>query len=131
MSSHGLSIPENKARDIEVEMERLNSKIEHLRSQNDLLQLSLEESKCSADRLTMLVGKYESNNTALQLAVNYCDQTVEAYEVLLMLCETEQQVVLANCRAAGVGGIGTGEKKSFGSFASTRKPFSHFISYPR
>ncbi|XP_071788109.1 colorectal mutant cancer protein-like isoform X3 [Asterias amurensis] len=109
MSSHGLSIPENKARDIEVEMERLNSKIEHLRSQNDLLQLSLEESKCSADRLTMLVGKYESNNTALQLAVNYCDQTVEAYEVLLMLCETEQQVVLANCRAAGVGGIGTGE----------------------
>ncbi|XP_038076690.1 colorectal mutant cancer protein-like isoform X2 [Patiria miniata] len=109
LGSHGLAVPESKAREIEVELERLNSKIDHLRSQNDLLQLTLEESKSNADRLTLLTGKYESNNTALQLAVNYADQTVEAYSVLLMLLETEQQVILANCRAAGVGGIGTGE----------------------
>ena len=109
LSSHGLSIPESKAREFEVEMERLNSKIEHLKSQNDLLQLSLEESKSNADRLTMLVGKYESNNTALQLAVNYSDQAIEAYDVLHALCDSEQQLILANCKAAGVGGLGTGE----------------------
>ncbi|XP_022086892.1 colorectal mutant cancer protein-like isoform X3 [Acanthaster planci] len=109
LGSHGLPVPESKAREIEVEMERLHSKIEHLRSQNDLLQLTLEESKSNADRLTLLTGKYESNNTALQLAVSYADQAAEAFDVLLMLLETEQQVLLANCRAAGVGGFGTGE----------------------
>ncbi|XP_072019869.1 colorectal mutant cancer protein-like isoform X2 [Amphiura filiformis] len=109
LNSHGLSIPESKAREFEVEMERLNSKIEHLKSQNDLLQLSLEESKSNADRLTMLVGKYESNNTALQLAVNYSDQTIEAYEVLHGLSDSEQQLILANCKAVGVGGLGMGE----------------------
>lgn len=103
LSTHGLSLPEGKISEIEVEMERLNSKIEHLRSQNDLLQLSLEESKSSADRLTMLVGKYESNNTALQLAVNYSDQAIEAFESLLALSQSEKQLLLANCRAAGAG----------------------------
>ena len=103
LSSYGLSIPEHKAREIEVDLERLTSKIEHLKCQNDLLQLSLEESKANADRLTMLVGKYESNNTALQLAVNYSEQTIEAQEVLLALKESEQSVLLANCKAAGVG----------------------------
>ncbi|XP_071826338.1 colorectal mutant cancer protein-like isoform X1 [Apostichopus japonicus] len=103
LSTHGLSLPEGKISEIEVEMERLNSKIEHLKSQNDLLQLSLEESKSSADRLTMLVGKYESNNTALQLAVNYSDQAIEAFESLLSLSQSEKQLLLANCRAAGAG----------------------------
>ena len=106
LSSYGLSIPEHKAREIEVDLERLTSKIEHLRCQNDVLQLSLEESKSNADRLTMLVGKYESNNTALQLAVNYSEQTIEAQEVVLALKESEQSVLLANCKAAGVG-LGT------------------------
>ncbi|XP_041459959.1 colorectal mutant cancer protein-like [Lytechinus variegatus] len=103
LSSYGLSIPEHKAREIEVDLERLTSKIEHLRCQNDVLQLSLEESKSNADRLTMLVGKYESNNTALQLAVNYSEQTIEALEVVFALKESEQSVLLANCKAAGVG----------------------------
>ncbi|XP_070545684.1 colorectal mutant cancer protein-like isoform X3 [Ptychodera flava] len=104
--SHGSAVSEGRIREFEVEMERLNSKIEHLKSQNDLLQLTLEESKANADRLTMLVGKYESNNTALQMAVNYSDQCLDTYDVLLTLLESEQQVILANCRAAGLGNIG-------------------------
>lgn len=62
---------EEKLREFEIETERLNSRIENLRCQNDVLSLNLEDAKSQADRLTVLLGKYESNNVALQLAVGY------------------------------------------------------------
>uniref|UniRef100_A0A8C1W9E2 MCC regulator of WNT signaling pathway n=1 Tax=Cyprinus carpio TaxID=7962 RepID=A0A8C1W9E2_CYPCA len=65
--SHGSAISESKIREFEVETERLNSRIEHLKSQNDLLTITLEECKSNAERMSMLVGKYESNATALRL----------------------------------------------------------------
>lgn len=49
----------------------LFSRIEHLKSQNDLLTITLEECKSNAERMSMLVGKYESNATALRLALQY------------------------------------------------------------
>ncbi|GFY75819.1 colorectal mutant cancer protein [Trichonephila inaurata madagascariensis] len=100
--STGSPVPENKIREFEVEMERLNSRIEHLKSQNDLLSLTLEESKGQCDRLSVLIGKYESNNTALQLALSYSDQAIETFEVLLALLESEQDQIRANCRAVGL-----------------------------
>uniref|UniRef100_A0A8C2KC91 MCC regulator of WNT signaling pathway n=1 Tax=Cyprinus carpio TaxID=7962 RepID=A0A8C2KC91_CYPCA len=69
--SHGSAISESKIREFEVETERLNSRIEHLKSQNDLLTITLEECKSNAERMSMLVGKYESNATALRLALQY------------------------------------------------------------
>lgn len=72
LSQNGISpLNEEKLREFEIETERLSSKIEHLRSQNDVLTLNLEDAKGNADRLTVLLGKYESNNVALQLAVGY------------------------------------------------------------
>ncbi|XP_022246747.1 colorectal mutant cancer protein-like isoform X2 [Limulus polyphemus] len=103
--SAGSAIPESKVREFEVELERLNSKIEHLKSQNDLLTITLEESRGQCDRMSVLLGKYESNNTALQLAISCSEQTMEAFEVLLALIETEQGLLLANCRAAGLGAL--------------------------
>ncbi|GBM82297.1 Colorectal mutant cancer protein [Araneus ventricosus] len=100
--STGSPVPENKIREFEVEMERLNSRIEHLKSQNDLLSLTLEESKGQCDRLSVLIGKYESNNTALQLALSYSDQAIETFDVLLLLLESEQDQIRANCRAVGL-----------------------------
>ena len=102
----GNEVSENKIREFEIEFERLTSKIDHLKSQNDLLTLTLEESKGHCDRLTVLMGKYESNNTALQLAMNYSEQVLEAYEVLVNLLESEKGMLLANCRAAGLGSMG-------------------------
>jgi hypothetical protein len=49
----------------------LHSRIEHLKSQNDLLTITLEECKNNAEKMSMLVGKYESNATALRLALTY------------------------------------------------------------
>ncbi|XP_028661112.1 colorectal mutant cancer protein isoform X1 [Erpetoichthys calabaricus] len=104
--SHGSAISENKIREFEVETERLNSRIEHLKSQNDLLTITLEECKSNAERMSMLVGKYESNATALRLALQYSEQCIEAYELLLALAESEQGLILGQFRAAGVGSVG-------------------------
>ncbi|KAL5019871.1 hypothetical protein ScPMuIL_002763 [Solemya velum] len=101
----GNDMTDGKVKEFEIEFERFQSKIDHAKSQNDLLMLTLEESKASADRLTVLIGKYESNNTALNLALNYSDQALEAFDVLVALMESELEVMLANCRAAGLGSI--------------------------
>ncbi|XP_060091575.1 colorectal mutant cancer protein isoform X1 [Heteronotia binoei] len=104
--SHGSAISESKIREFEVETERLNSRIEHLKSQNDLLTITLEECKNNAERMSMLVGKYESNATALRLALQYSEQCIEAHELLLALAESEQSLILGQFRAAGVGSVG-------------------------
>ncbi|XP_053330266.1 colorectal mutant cancer protein isoform X2 [Spea bombifrons] len=103
--SHGSAISESKIREFEVETERLNSRIEHLKSQNDLLTITLEECKSNAERMSLLVGKYESNATALRLALQYSEQCIEAYELLLALAESEQSLILGQFRAAGVGSV--------------------------
>ncbi|XP_024938476.1 colorectal mutant cancer protein isoform X2 [Cephus cinctus] len=73
----------------EVETERLNSRLEHARANNAVLALTLHESKAQCDRLSLLVGKYESNATALRLALSYSDRAIEAYDVLMALLESE------------------------------------------
>ncbi|XP_048513861.1 colorectal mutant cancer protein isoform X3 [Athalia rosae] len=73
----------------EVETERLNSRLEHAKANNAVLALTLHESKAQCDRLSLLVGKYESNATALRLALSYSDRAIEAYDVLVALLESE------------------------------------------
>ncbi|XP_035737064.1 colorectal mutant cancer protein-like isoform X1 [Vespa mandarinia] len=73
----------------EVETERLNSRLEHARANNAVLALTLHESKAQCDRLSLLVGKYESNAMALRLALSYSDRAIEAYDVLVALLESE------------------------------------------
>ncbi|KAL3885546.1 hypothetical protein ACJMK2_025597 [Sinanodonta woodiana] len=97
------NLSENKVSEFEIELERLQSKIDNLKAQLDLTNLTLEESKAQTNRLSVLIGKYESNNTALSLALNYSDQCLEAYEILSALLESELGIVLANCRVAGLG----------------------------
>lgn len=42
--------------------------------------------------MALLCGRYESNATALQVALNYSDRTVEAYDVLLALLESQAAI---------------------------------------
>lgn len=67
----GVPLNGDRVREVEIEIDRLNSRIDHLRSQNDVLTLNLDDAKSHAERLTVLLGKYESNNVALQLALRY------------------------------------------------------------
>ncbi|KAK7497841.1 hypothetical protein BaRGS_00010975 [Batillaria attramentaria] len=91
-----------------LELDRVQSRADHLRAQNDTLALTLAESKAHAERLSGLVGKYESNATALTMALSYSDQALEACQMLVALLDSEISVLLANCRAAGIGGFGFG-----------------------
>lgn len=96
----GSDIKDNHVNEFEIEFERLQSKIDNLKSQNDLLCLTLDESKAMTDHLTVLIGKYESNVTALQLAVNYSDQALEVYDILLTLVESEMSILTTKCGKA-------------------------------
>jgi len=70
------------------------------------LNLTLSESKSHCDRLTVLLGKYESNNTALQMSLNYTDQALDIYDVIVNLLDIEMAILLAKCRATGLGSRG-------------------------
>lgn len=93
---------DRKLKEYELEIERLNCTVEHLQSQINVLSLSLEESRANAEKMCVLMGKYESNNTISQLSLSFSDKVIEAYEVLLQLSESEQSCLLANCRASGI-----------------------------
>ncbi|XP_032228543.1 colorectal mutant cancer protein isoform X2 [Nematostella vectensis] len=112
---------DRKLKEYELEMERLRSKVDHLQAQNNVISLSLEESRENADKMCILMGKYESNNTALQLALSYCDNVIEVMDVLRQLAESEQACLYANCRAAGV-------KTGFLSYAESSNP-SYRLTY--
>ncbi|KAJ8962153.1 hypothetical protein NQ318_018110 [Aromia moschata] len=74
---------------MDIEIRKINSKLEHARSQNTVLAITLSETKAHCDRLALLCGKYESNAIALRLALGISDRAIEAYDVLLALLETE------------------------------------------
>lgn len=99
----GGEVAVGKIHEFEIELERLQSKVDHLKAQNDLLNLTLSESKSHCDRLTVLLGKYESNNTALQMSLNYTDQALDIYDVIVNLLDIEMAILLAKCRATGLG----------------------------
>ncbi|KAK7067309.1 hypothetical protein SK128_003168 [Halocaridina rubra] len=111
----GALAPHERMKEFEVEIERLHAKVDHLKAQNDVLSLTFSESKAHCDRLSILMGKYESNSTALQLAVTILDQTIEAYEVFVALLESEIGLLLASCKAAGVGVKSTGSAGGSGT----------------
>ncbi|XP_050302509.1 colorectal mutant cancer protein isoform X2 [Anthonomus grandis grandis] len=77
---------------LDFEIRKVNAKLEHARSQNTVLALTLNETKAHCDRLALLCGKYESNAIALRLALGITDRTIESYDVLLALLETELSI---------------------------------------
>ena len=75
-ANHRKSLVESKLQEFEIEMERLSSRIEHLRSQNEVLNLSLEESKNQCDNLTVLIGNIStlsSYNQSIRYIINIGD----------------------------------------------------------
>ncbi|CAG0902714.1 unnamed protein product, partial [Cyprideis torosa] len=52
-----LSKDDRLLREHQVEIERLQSRIDHLQAQNDVLSMSLEESRLTSERLSILIGE--------------------------------------------------------------------------
>ncbi len=123
LQTHYSSEMSEKTREMGIEIERLTSRLGHLKSQNDLLQLCLEESKGNCERLSLLVAKYESKDTALSLALQNTDQIVETYEVMLQLQESEQDMLVASYRS-NVQAFTTDTMKSLTSTHSSKSNVS-------
>lgn len=79
-------IPDTQLRN---ELQRMQRQLEHLRIQNNVLAISLADSKAHSEHLYLLCGKYESNAIALNQALNCSDRTIEAYDVMLALLESK------------------------------------------
>lgn len=75
--------------ELQSEIQRLHRRIEHLKLQNSVISLTLQESKQHCNHLYLLCGKYESNALALQQALNCSDRAIEAYDVMLALLESK------------------------------------------
>merc|ERR1719410_2093588 len=89
----------HKSQEMELQLAKANSQIDHLRSQNDVLELTMEDAKNTNEKLSIHLARHESNATALQLALAYADQAIEAYDVLVALLETEVAAVVTSSSA--------------------------------
>nr|XP_056700649.1 harmonin-binding protein USHBP1 [Euleptes europaea] len=81
---------ESHTKDMEAQIQQLRGFIEKLKGLNLLLSATLQECKSDSERLSMLLGRRESDTTALRLAVQYSEQCLEAYEVLWSLAAAQR-----------------------------------------
>jgi predicted nucleic acid-binding Zn-ribbon protein len=102
--SPGQEVPENMVHEFEIELERLQSRVDHLKAQNDVMSLTLSESKAHCDHLTILVGKYESSVTAHQMSTSYADEALNVFQVLVDLLDSELALLSSRCHMSGLPG---------------------------
>ena len=107
---------ETRLRDLSFEFERLKSHASHVESQNQVLELSLEDCKALNNQFSVVLSKRESNESVLTLSLHYCDAIIEAYDVLVALLETENSIL----QCADLSPRGSEESGSFGSSRSQR-----------
>ena len=85
---------DSRLRELAFEFDRLKSHASHVESQNQVLELSLEDSKSLNDKFSVALSKRESNESVLTLSLHYCDAIIEAYDVLVALLETENSILV-------------------------------------
>ena len=107
---------DSKFNELAIELDRLKSRAANLESQNQVLELSLDDSKSLNEQLSVILSKRESNESVLTLSLHYCDAIIEAYDVLVALLETENSIL----QCADLSPRGSEESGSFGSSRSQR-----------
>ncbi|XP_072924630.1 colorectal mutant cancer protein-like isoform X2 [Hemitrygon akajei] len=86
--THESNVVGVRIQDSEMEVDQLRNSIDEWKERNNLLSGVLQECKGDCERLSMLLGKHESNSTALSLALQYSEDCIEAYGKLLVKAET-------------------------------------------
>ena len=91
-----------QVREFDTCVRHLQARVENLRAHNELLQLTLTEARDANERLTSLLGQYESNCVALQLAAVTREQLSEAQDALQLLLDSQHSILLAKLRSVGL-----------------------------
>lgn len=63
-------------KETELKLAKALSQVDHLKSQNDVLQLTLDDAKTTSEKLSIQLARHESNSTAMQLTLAYADQVM-------------------------------------------------------
>ena len=63
-------------KETELKLAKALSQVDHLKSQNDVLQLTLDDAKTTSEKLSIQLARHESNSTAMQLTLAYADQVI-------------------------------------------------------
>ncbi|XP_074060557.1 harmonin-binding protein USHBP1 isoform X2 [Macrotis lagotis] len=79
--------------DLEVQMEQLRRTIQRLKCFNQMMLGALQSCKGHSEGLSMQLGQREAETTALHLSLQYSEQCVKAYGVLLALREVDTRSV--------------------------------------
>ncbi|XP_027701218.1 Usher syndrome type-1C protein-binding protein 1 isoform X2 [Vombatus ursinus] len=79
--------------DLETQMEQLRRTIQRLKCFNQMMLGALQSCKGYSEGLSMQLGQREAETTALHLALQYSEQCVEAYGVLLALRTVDTRAV--------------------------------------
>lgn len=72
-------LEQKKFREMELELAKAQSQVDHLKSQNEVLELTMEDAKTTNEKFSINLARHESNATALQLALAYADQVLATY----------------------------------------------------
>ncbi|XP_029356598.1 uncharacterized protein ushbp1 isoform X2 [Echeneis naucrates] len=75
----------------ESETEQLNRYIERLKARNERLTAALERKKGELEQNSITLNRLESDCSALQLSLKYCEECEEAYSELVSLYENKKQ----------------------------------------
>ena len=76
---HNSGLEQKKFREMELELAKAQSQVDHLKSQNEVLELTMEDAKTTNEKFSINLARHESNATALQLALAYADQVLATY----------------------------------------------------
>ncbi|XP_078525273.1 uncharacterized protein LOC144798327 isoform X5 [Lissotriton helveticus] len=88
-----LLAPESKVKELEGHIEHQKGCIDKLKCLNDLLVVTLEECKSDSESLSMMLGKHESDSTALHMAVQASERHIAVQEMLQMLSDAKLELL--------------------------------------
>ncbi|XP_048415952.1 colorectal mutant cancer protein-like isoform X2 [Stegostoma tigrinum] len=88
LCTYGSNVTRGRIQDSEREVDQLKNCIDEWKGHNEQLSRVLQECKTDCERLSMLLGSLESNDTALHLALQYSEECIDIYDMLLAEVET-------------------------------------------
>ncbi|XP_050431525.1 colorectal mutant cancer protein isoform X1 [Adelges cooleyi] len=93
-SSYDLVEPPSKD-NLMHQVEQLQTRLDHVRSQMEVMELMFDQCAAQTDKLYLLLGKYESNMIALKLEVETGEEIMNCYSMLLSISDgtaTEEEI---------------------------------------